>query len=125
MKNGYSFCESCGLETFIIGGLCRICRFGYTTKEILSSEEYTAALKEFRGITDRPVTIFLYSIYSKGISLKGRIKVLDYEDAADLQEKGIGSIVFACFNEDILVKKVEFCDGCGCSPCDCDWGNHE
>tara|TARA_Y100001970_G_C14203149_1_gene842363 strand:+ start:1895 stop:2101 length:207 start_codon:yes stop_codon:yes gene_type:complete len=26
----------------------------------------------------------------------------------------------------IVLKKMvrPFCDGCGCDPCDCDWGNH-
>ncbi len=27
----------------------------------------------------------------------------------------------------IVLKKTvrPFCSGCGCDPCDCDWGNHE
>ena len=22
-------------------------------------------------------------------------------------------------------EKIEFCEGCGCTPCDCDWGTME
>ena len=22
-------------------------------------------------------------------------------------------------------KKIEYCEGCGCTPCDCDWGTME
>tara|TARA_B100000242_G_C43002220_1_gene465609 strand:+ start:752 stop:1057 length:306 start_codon:yes stop_codon:yes gene_type:complete len=90
---------------------------------ILESEHYKNALTEFNSIFDRPICIFLYK--DDELLLRDRIKVMDYENGCDLQEEGKGAVLVVRMNKIVKVRKIDTCEGCGCSPCDCDWGNHE
>jgi len=86
---------------------------------ISNTPEYKEALKVFNSIKDRPVCIFV--LEDKSLPLKERIKVRDYTPEIDQEE---GHVLVVCFNEEIKVEPIQYCDVCGCVPCDCHWGDY-
>lgn len=86
---------------------------------IIETPEYQEALKDFSAIKDRPVCIFVSN--NKSLSLKDRIQVRDYKPELNQEE---GQILVVCFNEETREEEIHFCEFCGCSPCDCHWGDY-
>ena len=87
---------------------------------LYETSEWKSATKRFHSINDRPVCLFIN--YDEKIPLSERIQILSIEDGQSKENQNIGHIVLMCFNTAIKVKKVDYCDTCGCYPCDCNWG---
>jgi|14_taG_2_1085336.scaffolds.fasta_scaffold19987_2 hypothetical protein len=86
---------------------------------IRNTKEWKDKLEVLHQIKDRPVCIFVLN--KENIPLTERIQVLDYTPELDKTE---GLILIVCFNQEIKVEDIQFCEVCGCHPCDCHWGDY-
>ena len=67
---------------------------------IYQSSEYKDALAEMNDIKDRPICVFVYN----DLNMPHRIQTMSIVAAEHLQEKGVGRITVACFNQPVKVQ---------------------